>query len=899
VAEFRILGPLRVTLAGRELPIVGHRQRRLLAALLLGHGRPVPIDRLVAATWDGTPPATAQRLVRNLVAQLRARLTRSGALIDTAGTGYQLRLRPGELDADAFADLAQRGRADSDPTVLRRALRLWRGPALADVRGTHLRERAAVLDEERLTVWEDCLELELAGDRADDALPELEELVARHPLRERLVGMLMVALQRTGRTTEAAQVYRELADRLAEELGIDPSPALRRLHDAVYRKPQRFVPAQLPADIRAFTGRHADLAALDRLIANGQSGTAPMIATIVGTPGVGKTALAVHWAHRVRDKFPDGQLYVNLRGFDPGRAALSPAIAVRRFLDGFGLPAAQIPVVPAAQSELYQRLLAERRVLVVLDNARDADQVRPLLPEAPGSSLVLVTSRHQLTGLAGEPIRLDLLTPAEAREMLIGRLDKATVTAAPDAVADIIRYSARLPLALAVAAARHPDHPLDRIAAELHEARGRLDPFAGDDAASDVRAVLSWSYRALTPAAARMFRLLSPHPGADLAVPAAASLAGVPCAEAAAALAELTAASLVAEHHPGRYTFHDLLRAYATEQIRADECADAVRRLLDHYLHTALAAELQLTKLRSQPTPPAAADGIVVTGFDDTDAALEWLAVHLPILLAAIDLAADGGYDAHAWQLAWALGTFLGRQGRWQEWVDTHVTALAAARRTGAVAGEADTRHSLAAAYTRLGRFAAAHDELRAALVLYERLGDRIGQARAHQGHAFAYDREGRHDRALHHSEASVEVLRAADHPVVLAYALNAVGWCHTQLGNHREALRWCGESLAEFEKLDDLLGQAGVLDSLGTAHHRLGGYPAAVEYYERSVRIGLVIGDREQAVLTLDRLGDTCLAAGWPDRARDAWRRCLEIGVGLRDPCIDAARAKLRGLDT
>jgi hypothetical protein len=378
------------------------------------------------------------------------------------------------------------------------------------------------------------------------------------------------------------------------------------------------VPAQLPRDVAGFAGRGEQLARLDELLAPaaGRRPGAVVISAVSGTPGLGKTALVVHWAHRVKHRFPDGQLYVNLGGFDPGGRVMAPAEAVRGFLDALGVSAEQIPPSLDAQACLYRSLLDGRRVLIVLDNARDAEQVRPLLPGTP-TALVVVTSRNQLTSLVAidgaHPLMLDLLTEDEARELLACRLGPDRIAAEPEAVQQIIACCARLPLALTIAAARaeQSGFPLTALAAELDKATGRLDALDAGDPVSQVRTVFSWSYTALTPPAARLFRLLGLHPGTDISTAAAASLAAHPPAETRRLLAELTRASLLTEHAPGRYTFHDLLCAYATDLTHthdpADQCHAALGRIRDHYLHPAHTAARLLPPLDDPVTltPPS------------------------------------------------------------------------------------------------------------------------------------------------------------------------------------------------------------------------------------------------------------------------------------------------------
>jgi len=447
---------------------------------------------------------------------------------------------------------------------LHRALNLWRGRPLADVTGVAwLEEQAERLDLLWLRVRQALSEARLAAGEHAQLVPELEQIAADHPLDERVHGQLMLALYRSGRQADALAVYHRLRHTLDEELGIDPGQALRDLETAILRQdpalsapaaaatlaaPPAPVPAQLPSAVPAFTGRTAELARLDALAGldagAAGAGLGPAtpatvaICAVSGTAGVGKTALAVHWAHRVAGRFPDAQLYVNLRGFDPAGAALDPGQALRGFLDAFGVPTARIPADLDAQAGLYRSLLAGKRVLVVLDNARSAEQVRPLLPGAPGC-LAIVTSRDQLAGLVAtegaRPLALDLLTAADARKLLVRRLGADRAVGEPEAVEAIITACARLPLALTIAAARaatSPGFPLAAIAAELQESGSALDPVDGGDLATDVRAVFSWSYHALSAGAARLFRLLGLHPGPDIPITGAASLAGIPPGQA-------------------------------------------------------------------------------------------------------------------------------------------------------------------------------------------------------------------------------------------------------------------------------------------------------------------------------------------------------------------------------
>ena len=508
----------------------------------------------------------------------------------------------------------------------------------------------------------------------------------------------------------------------------------------------RPVPAQLPHRIPDFTGRDAELDRLDALAGqgSGEAENAVVITVITGTAGVGKSALALYWAHQVRDLFPDGQLYVNLRGFGPAGSAMEPAEAIHGFLDAFAVPSDRIPLDLDARAALYRSILADLRVLVVLDNARDVDQVRPLLPGSPGS-VVVVTSRNQLMSLVAadgaHPVALDLLPAAEARRLLIRRLGPDRVAAEPASVEEIIKACAGLPLALAVAAAHAAASsrlPLSALADALRKVHGRLDALDGGDQYTDVRAVFSWSYQALSEPAARLFRLLGLHEGPDIATSAAASLAGVPLAQARRQLADLVRAHLVTEWAPGRFALHDLLRAYASELAATyDTAADrrlAVQRVLDYYLHTAYSADLLLRPRRDDPITLAPPQPLVTPEtLADYRSALAWLATERQVLLVALRQAVSYGLDVHAWQLAWAVTSYFDRHGHWYDAAASHRAALEAAQRLGDLHAEAIIHCCLACAYCRLDGHVAANRHLQQALELYQTLGDYAGKAHAHR----------------------------------------------------------------------------------------------------------------------------------------------------------------------
>ena len=671
----------------------------------------------------------------------------------------------------------------------------------------------------------------------------------------------------------------------------------------------RVVPRQLPGGAAGFTGRAAELARLDDLVEAGADGGSAVIAAVSGMAGAGKTAVAVHWARRSAGRFPDGQLYVNLRGFAADESAMAPAEAVRMFLDALGVPPLGIPTGLDAQVGLYRSILADRRVLVLLDNAATVDQIRPLLPATPGS-MALVTSRDQLTSLVANegahPIGLDPLSHAEAHQLLAVRLGPARVDAEPAAVETIIAACARLPLALVVVAARaavHPSFPLTTLAGELHESDGGLRVWHGGAAAADVRAVFSWSYLRLGTQAARLFRLLGLHPGPDIGEGAAASLAGVSTADARQALTELAHASLLDEHLPNRYAFHDLLRAYAAELARtvdpATERDAAIDRLLDHYLHTGRTAAILLNPHCDPPGVAPVRPGVTPDRLTDGAQARAWFDAEHRVLAAAVAFAWSGERDRPAWQIAWSLVDFLDRQGHWQDWTVVLSTALAAARRAADLPGQAVTYRQLGRANIRLHRFDEAGPAMRLALECYEQLGDHSGQAHVYGNMSYLADQQSRPRDAIEPGQRSLELFRAAGDQHGEAIALNNLGWFHLQLDDYEQALEHCEQALVLQRQMGDRASMATTLDSIGYARHRLGQYGLARDYYQQSLQLFREAGDRFYEADTLVHLGDTQHAADEADAARDTWRQALAILDELSHPDAPGVRDRLDHLGT
>ncbi|WP_369030212.1 AfsR/SARP family transcriptional regulator [Streptomyces adonidis] len=922
--RFRVLGEVRVWRGGVEVDPGPPGRRTLLALLLARAGSPVQLPDIVDALWADRPPGHAVNMVHRHVGELRRLLEpglplrAEGGLLLRGGGGYRLAVPPDAVDLLVFRQLVGRARESGDSAgavdLFVEALSLRGEPASGHAEVSASPHPLFVeLEREYDCVVREAAALALGCGRADRVLPVLSASAARCPLDEGIQALLMRALAATGRPDRALAVFRATAARLAGELGVDPGPELTAARPQVTERPSTtsatsntstspappplttppVPPAQLPSALPAFVGRHAELELLRGLLEGvdgARPSSAPVICTISGTAGVGKTALAVHLAHEVADRFPDGQLYVDLRGFAAGVSPTAPENAVRGFLDALGVPAARVPESLDAQAALYRSLLAGRRMLVVLDNARDAAQVRPLLPGG-GGCLVLVTSRNRLSGLASadgaRPLTLDLVTSDDARDALAARIGADRVAAEPEAVAEIVALTARLPLALAVVAARavvHPSFPLSALADQLRGSHRALDGFheAGADTATDVRAVFSWSYDALGAEAARLFRLLALHPGPDLTVHTAAALAGLTVGRTRPLLAELADAHLLTERAPGRYVFHDLLHAYATELVHADETDDerrgAVRRLLDHCLHTAHAAALHYDPPTAVITPEEASQGSVqAQALGDDAAACAWFRSERPLLLGVFRQALEHGLDGHVWQLAWCLERYHERLGHWHEYLALQRAALPAARRLGDPVALGHAHRGLGRACVMLRHYAEAEEQLRCAQGVFEETGDGHGLAQVQLSLWLLLTRQDRFKEGLDELAPALGIYRASGHRRGQAYVLVATAWGEACLGDCRNALVHAHQALALFQELGARLPEGYTWDTLGHVHTRLGEHPRSVTCHQRALALFREAGDLFNVACVLDRLGDAHLAAGDRAAALSTWRAARE----------------------
>ena len=662
--------------------------------------------------------------------------------------------------------------------------------------------------------------------------------------------------------------------------------------------------------VPAFVGRQGEIASLDLLLAEDGEAAPVVISAVSGTAGVGKTALAVHWAHRVRAWFPDGQLYLNLRGFEAAAQPVQPGEAIRVFLDALAVPTYRIPVGLAEQVGLYRSLVADRRILVVLDNARDSEQVRPLLPGGDAARVV-ITSRNRLLGLVAaegaRPLPLGTMDAGEANELLRRRLGSGRVDREPEAAAEIVVRCGGLPLALALVTARvaaHPRFTLQELALELKDSVTPLDSMTtGEDQATDLRYVFSRSYATLSTQGQAMFRMLGLHPGPQIAEATAASMANRSLEETRRILLELDDAGLATEIASGIYTLHDLLHAYARELSEREESeADrdaAIHRLLDHSLFTAVDADRQLEPHRDPIDLPAPCEGTVPEAMESRAAALRWFTQEYPALLRAVELAAARGFDEHAWRLPWALVTYFDLQGRWQPFKASQNVALAAAQRLGNLEAEGRALRHLANASIQMGDFDEADKHLHRSLTLFEGLGDAAAQANAHMNLSLLRERQERIEESNDHAAQALRLYRAAGHRVGEGIALNSLGYGYALLGEFPVALEHCQQALELDRANGHRKGEAHTADSLGFIYGRLGDHVQATRWFGHALGLFRDFGDRYNEADALLNLGDVFAAMGDLPAATRSWCDAAQILRELDHPREAEARRRLSGSST
>ncbi|MGW6931291.1 BTAD domain-containing putative transcriptional regulator [Lentzea sp. NPDC054927] len=874
--EYRVLGPLEVLSDGVPVALPAGRVRVLLATLLLRPNQFVSVDELVDRLWDGEPPTVdrAHKTLQMVVRRLRIALGDANC-VRTATGGYLAELDPERLDLTRFRRLAAEGEFAA-------ALEHWRGEVASNVGSPHLhREDVPPLVEERLVVHGRRIEADLARGRGAELVGELRELTREHPLREGFWAQLVQALHQAGRPQEALAAYERIRDHLADELGVEPAQPLRELHERLLDPASR-VPRQLPVAAAYFIGLDAELA---RLSTAATGGAAVVITAVDGTAGIGKSALAVRWAHTNSGRFPDGGLYADLRGFDPSAAPADPADVLAGFLGAFGVFGGRVPADLPERAALYRSVVADRRVLVLLDNARDVEQVRPLLPAGRGC-LAVITSRNRFTGLVvregAVPVTLDQLGDEDAVALLTARLGADRVAAEPDAVADLVAFCGGLPLALAVAASRAADEP----ALSLRSLIGELTT-AGEVMGS-VEAVFATTCDQLDEETARLFRLLGRTPGPDISLDAATALDGR--TDVRRSLETLVRMHLATERTPGRYSSHDLLRAYSRSSGEEDPAA--VRRLIEFYLHSVDSADRLLRNGRPEVTLSPLSDGVRPMLFDDRETAAGWCETEHDNLLAAVRLAGEHGLHHHAWQLATVMSGYLHLRQRPSERIGPHRLALDAARASGDRYAEGITLHSLASAHFSLGDHAAAHARYAEALRVREEIGHLHGIAVTLDqwavNHAVSGDLESA--KALH--ERAVDKRREQGSPAGLATALNNYSMTLVGLKEFDAALAANDEAHTAVVEAGMIGLAASTLDTRGQLHLESGNVDEAVATFRRV--LALLAGQLPAVVkaVTLANLADAHVSGGRSGEALAALKEALLIRESLGH---EAVTAKLR----
>jgi len=921
--EIGLLGPMRVSVDGRPLEVTGGRLRTLLALLAVAAGESVSTDRLAASLWDERLPADVRKAVQVCVARLRAEL--GAEFIDTSPVGYALRAAPDQVDAVRFVRLLDAAGSAADGSAEREllveALTLWRGAPFEGIRSSWLEASVAPqLVERYLAGTERRIDLDIADGRARELVVELADLTARYPMRESLWVRRLVVLDRSGRPAEALAQYERIRVQLAEELGADPGAELQGVHADLLAgrapavpsdvgtmpgrtEPRRTVPRQLPVDVQGFTGRGAALHWLDECFdhindAEGLPRRPVAIAAIAGAAGVGKSALAIHAAHQHSSRFPDGQLYVELQGATAGLQPLAPSEVLGRFLRALGTEAAAIPTELDEASAAFRSQVADRRLLVVLDNAADAAQVRPLLPAGPGCGAV-VTSRAVLSGIDGtRHLRLDGLAAAEATELLARLAGPARIAAEPEAAADVIQSCASLPLAVRIAGARlaaRPNWPVQAMAQRLADAQHRLDELEIDQAGARASFAVSIeqarnSADPMDRNAAETFGILGVLDGPELSVAVVARLLDESPVAAERVLERLVDIQLLETPSPGRYHLHDLLRLYSRElaQQRPESARSAaLARVLAFYVATAgqtlellRPGDYRLARIDDRWRK----DGLE---FGNDQAALQWLDAERANLVAAVAQAATSGsgvLEEMAAQLAHTLYGFFMVRGHWSDWAQVNQIALDIARANGDRPGQAQVHNDRGVRYWRLGRYEQALACLQESLAIRRQLDDLPGQAACLVNLGLVYQWQGRYDQALGCEQESLAISRSINDPRGEAGGLTNLGNIYQKQGRYDEALACLQESLAISRTMRDRRVQATSLNNLGALYERQARYEQAVTAQQESLAIFRELGDRDGEAFCLTDIGIVHQRQGRHERSLAFLRESLAIRQQLGD---------------
>ncbi|WP_309112542.1 BTAD domain-containing putative transcriptional regulator [Saccharothrix sp.] len=933
--EILLLGEVAARVDERVVDLGPSRQRCVFVALAVDAGQVVPADRLVGRVWGADTPRRGRTALQSHISRLRGVFAGAAAIVHRSD-GYLLEVEQAERVVDlllfrSLRDQARTAGQDSRKVVLlTEALGLWSGDPLTGLGGEWVESERDRWQQERWAAEQDLVDAALRLGQGEELVARLSARTSQHRLDERVAGQYMVALHRAGRTADALDHFQRLRERLAEELGTDPGVALQDLHRQILAADPRLIPTpadtvtasadamvepvvtprQLPAPPTRFVGRHDELDHLDAALATippppasvalSSSGTpAPPTATseevpggritvisaIGGAGGIGKTWLALTWAHRNLDRFPDGQLFADLHGFTPTGQPAHPADVLSGFLDALGVDRDRQPTDLDRRSELYRSLVADKRMLIVLDNAVATDQITPLLPGS-GHCTVVVTSRNHLRGLVARhgarPIRLDVLTDTEAHTLLTTALGADRTAADAPAVAELIALCGGFPLALGLIAARitaNPHLPLADIITELRTLG--LDALDADDPSASLPTVLSWSLHHLTTQQRQLFALLGIAPGPDTGLPAATHLLDLPERDTHAALRALTDASLIHRLPGNRYAMHDLVRAYATttaDNLPATVPQTALRRILDFYTHTARTADRLLHPQRDPvPFDPPTPD-VHPHPLPDVSAALAWFDTEHACLLAAHHTATTLDWHATVWHLAWNLHTFHYWRGHRHNRLAVWQAAADAATHLPDPTTHTLAHQHLGLAHAELGHHEHALDHLHQALALAEHHHSLLEQAHIHIALGLALGQQGDDRTALDHARAALDLYRNLDNPVGEARALSALGWYAARLGDHDTARDHCQSALTLHRHHHNLIGEAATLDSLGYIDHHTGHHTQAITHYRNALTLLRDLGNTYEVADTLDDLGHPHAALGHTETARTVWREAVQL---------------------
>jgi DNA-binding SARP family transcriptional activator/tetratricopeptide (TPR) repeat protein len=983
--QFSLLGPLVVRRAGVVVPVTAGKHRALLAALLLQAGRPVGVDELAEVLWESKMPRSARATLQTYVGRLRTLLEHDGdSVIVTEAAGYRIDAGPNELDVAGFESALAAGRAAirveswaKASAMLAEGLALWRGSPLAGVPSDVLAQREVPrLSELRTQAMEARIEADLRLGRHAEMILELRQLVAAEPLRERLHALLMTALYRDGQQSGALEAYQAARAMLIDELGVEPGPELRQLQErilavdpallpgtaplaavevqarpgAVAASPRQNAEAcqpsrrtaevrySLPPDPATFSGRASEL---DSIVGAAASGGTGAIWAIGGMPGIGKTTLAVHAAHLLQGRFPDRQLFIDLRGRTPGLEPLSPEAALASLLADTGVDPQSLPGDLTARTSLWRDRMAGQRALLVLDNAASSAQVAPLLPGG-AQCQVLITSRRHLADLPGAvtPLFLQTLARDEARLMFV-RLAPRAASEADAPVTELVELAGFLPLAISLLARMFNRHPSWSLADLTTETRARLLTLTAER--DNVAAVFEMSCQDLDPAVRQFFWRLGLHPGVTIDTFSAAAVAGVPVTEAIEMLDLLQGEGLLTETKFRRYGMHDLIRRYARERAAAETAAaadeQAVSRLLDYYQHTAARANSLLARqIRTIPPAAVAAVPAAAPVLANSGQALAWARAERANLLACIDYATAQGQDRRVVALTAGAAALLHQDGSWTEAMVRHAAAAEAARRIDDKRGRADALGSLGTICRLAGDVPGASQALTEALGLFQDLGDEHGQADAltdlgemlystsdyagaarlygkvlklsrHLGERFGQARvlrrlgamrwrTGDYERASQALTQARVLYRGLGDRLGQAAVLSDLGSVRRDTGDLTGAIGNLEEALAAYRDLGSRLGEAFALNSLGVTRRKAGDYPGAARELEQALAVYRETGDRGGYAETLNELGTLHRARGDALRSRESHRQALRVARDIGSPhdeaCALAGLARL-----